>query len=38
MDVGSSNTGMGLTPSGTSVVLASPAHAAMRWTPARCSA
>jgi hypothetical protein len=34
MDVGSSNTGMGLTPSGTSAVLASSAHAAMRWTPA----
>jgi hypothetical protein len=31
-------TGMGLTPSGTSDVLASPAHAAMRWTPAPCSA
>jgi hypothetical protein len=30
MDVGGSDTGMGLTPSGTSVVLASPAHAAMR--------
>jgi hypothetical protein len=38
MDVGSSDTGMGLTPSGTSVVLASPAHAAMCWTPARYSA
>jgi hypothetical protein len=38
MDVGSSDTGMGLTPSGTSVVLVSPAQAAMRWTPARCSA
>jgi hypothetical protein len=37
MDIGGSDTGMGLTPSGTSVVLASPAHAAMRWTPARCS-
>jgi hypothetical protein len=32
MDVGSSDTEMGLIPSGTSVVLASPAHAAMRWT------
>jgi hypothetical protein len=29
---------MGLIPSGTSVVLASPAHSTMRWTPARCSA
>jgi hypothetical protein len=38
MDVGSSYTGMGLTPSGTSVVLASLAHVAMRWTPTRCSA
>jgi hypothetical protein len=38
MDVGGSDTGMGLTPSGTNVVLASPAHAAMRWTPTRCSA
>jgi hypothetical protein len=38
MDVGSSDTGMGLAPSGTSVVLASLAHAVMRWTPARCSA
>ena len=38
IDVGSSDTRMGLIPSGTSVVLASPAHAAMRWTPARCSA
>jgi hypothetical protein len=31
-------TEMGLTPSGTSAVLASPAQAAMRWTPACCSA
>jgi hypothetical protein len=38
IDVGSSDTGMGLIPSGTSAVLASPAHAAMRWTPVRCSA
>ena len=38
MDVDNSNTRMGLTPSGTSAVLASLAHAAMRWTPARCSA
>jgi hypothetical protein len=38
MVVGSSDTGMGLTPSGTSVVLTSPAHAAMRWTLTRCSA
>jgi hypothetical protein len=38
MDVDSSDTGMGLTPSDTSVVLASLAHAAMRWTPAQCSA
>jgi hypothetical protein len=38
MDVGGSDTGMGLTPSGTSVVLVSLAHAVMRWTPARCSA
>jgi hypothetical protein len=30
--------GMGLTPNGTNVVLASPAQAAMRWAPARCSA
>jgi hypothetical protein len=30
IDVGSSDTGMGLIPSGTSVVLASPVHAAMR--------
>jgi hypothetical protein len=37
MDVGSSDTRMGLNPSGTSVVLASPAHAAMRWTPTSCS-
>jgi hypothetical protein len=29
---------MGLTPSGTSAMLASLAHTAMRWTPARCSA
>jgi hypothetical protein len=36
--VGSSDTRMGLIPSGTSVVLASPAHAATRWTPVRCSA
>jgi hypothetical protein len=35
MDVGSSDTGMGLIPSGTRVVLASSAHAAMRWTPTR---
>jgi hypothetical protein len=33
MDFGSSETGMGLIPSGTSAVLASPAHVAMRWTP-----
>jgi hypothetical protein len=36
IDVGSSDTGMGLIPSSTSAVLASPAHAAMRWT--RCGA
>jgi hypothetical protein len=30
MDVGSYDTGMGLIPSGTRAVLASPAHAAMR--------
>jgi hypothetical protein len=30
IDVGSSDTGMGLIPSGTSVVLTSPAHVAMR--------
>jgi hypothetical protein len=38
VDVGSSDTGMWLIPSGTSVVLASPAHAVMRWTPSQCSA
>ena len=38
MDVGCSDTGMGLTPSGTSAELASPAQATIRWTPARCSA
>jgi hypothetical protein len=38
IDIGSSDTGMGLITSGTSVVLTSSAHAAMRWTPARCSA
>jgi hypothetical protein len=38
IDVDSSDTGMGLIPSGTSVVLASPAHAAMCWTSACCSA
>jgi hypothetical protein len=38
IDVGSSDTRMGLIPSGTSVVLASPAHEAIRWTLARCSA
>jgi hypothetical protein len=37
IDAGSSDTGMGLIPSGTSAVLASPAHLAMCWTPARCS-
>jgi hypothetical protein len=34
MDVGSSDTEMGLIPSSTRAVLASLAHAAMRWTPA----
>jgi hypothetical protein len=34
MDAGCSDTGMGLTPSGTSAELASPAQAAIRWTPA----
>jgi hypothetical protein len=34
IDDGSSDTGMGLIPSGTNAVLASPAHTAMRWTPA----
>jgi hypothetical protein len=38
IDAGNSDTGMGLIPSGTSAVLASPAHSAMRWTPTRCSA
>jgi hypothetical protein len=38
IDVGSSDTGMGLIPSGTSVVLALPTHVAIRWTPVRCSA
>jgi hypothetical protein len=38
IDTGGSDTRMGLIPSGTSVVLALPAHLAMRWTPARCSA
>jgi hypothetical protein len=37
IDAGSSDIGMGLIPSGTSVVLSSLAHSAMRWTPARCS-
>jgi hypothetical protein len=30
IDAGGSDTGMGLIPSGTSVVLASPAHLAIR--------
>jgi hypothetical protein len=34
IDVSSSDTRMGLIPSSTSAVLASPAHAAIRWTPA----
>jgi hypothetical protein len=38
MDAGYSNTRMGLTPSGTSAELTSPAQTAIRWTPARCSA
>jgi hypothetical protein len=38
MDAGCSDIGMGLTPNGTSAVLASPAQAAMRRTPARCLA
>jgi hypothetical protein len=38
MDADRTNAGMGLTPNGTNVVLASPAQAAMRWAPARCSA
>jgi hypothetical protein len=37
MDVGGPGTGMGLTPSGTSAMLASPAQAAMRRTSARYS-
>jgi hypothetical protein len=38
MDTDYFDTGMGLTPSGTRVELASSAHAAIRWTPMRCSA
>jgi hypothetical protein len=38
MDAGRTNAGMGLTPNGTNVVLASSAQAAMRWTLACCSA
>jgi hypothetical protein len=38
IDTGGSNTGMGLIPSGTSVVLASSAYSAMRWTLVQCSA
>jgi hypothetical protein len=38
MDASRTSVGMGLTPNGTNVVLASPAQAAMRWAPARCSA
>jgi hypothetical protein len=38
MDARGPDTGMGLTHSGTSAVLASPAQAAMHWTPVRCSA
>jgi hypothetical protein len=38
MDAGCSDTGIWLTPSGTSAELASPAQAVICWTPARCSA
>jgi hypothetical protein len=38
IDAASSDTGLGLIPSGTSAVLALSAHSSMRWTPTRCSA
>jgi hypothetical protein len=38
MDTDCFDTGMGLTPSGTRAELASSAHAAISWTPMRCSA
>jgi hypothetical protein len=38
MDTDYFDTGMGHTPSGTRAELASSAHAAIRWTPMRCSA
>jgi hypothetical protein len=38
MDTDCFDTGMGLTLSDTSAELASLAHAAIRWTPVRCSA